>query len=279
MASGRRFVHHVVAAFACAILVSGCSTAPAATSTPSSTSPPSTSPTSTSTPSAGDSHQHDWSIVALGDSVPHGTSCGCTPYPELSATSLTEPATREVTATNEAVGGFTTADVLTQLRSDDDVISQVSKADVVEIEVGANDVAYSGSCGTSIACYQPRIRSTQQNLDEIVARVRDLTTGHPVLLVLLDYWSVWLGGQYAESKGPAYVDAADEVTDQVNNVIKTTAANTGAAYVDLRAAFKGPNYAYDETRYLASDGDHPNAAGHEQIATAVVDVVTRTLHL
>ena len=278
MGPGRRFVHHVVAAFACAILVSGCSSVPPSTSaqpiSPTSTSPPPTSPTSTSDP-----QQHDWSIVALGDSVPHGTSCGCTPYPELSATSLTEQATREVTATNDAVGGFTTADVLTQLRSDDDVISQVSKASVVEIEVGANDVAYSGSCGTSVVCYQPRIRSTQQNLDEIVARVRDLTAGRPVLLVLLDYWSVWLGGQYAEARGPAYVDAAEEVTDQVNNVIKTTAANSGAAYVDLRAAFKGPNYAYDETRYLASDGDHPNAAGHEQIATAVVDVVTQTLHL
>jgi len=272
-------VHHAVAAFACAILVSGCSSAPAATSTAPSTIPPSTSPPSTSPPSTSDPHQQDWSIVALGDSVPYGTSCGCTPYPELSATSLTEPATREVTATNDAVGGFTTADVLTQLRSDDDVISQVSKASVVEIEVGANDVAYSGACGTSVACYQPRIRSTEQNLDEIVARVRDLTAGHPVLLVLLDYWSVWLGGQYAEAKGAVYVDAAEEVTDQVNNVIKTTAANTGAAYVDLRAAFKGPNYAYDETRYLASDGDHPNAAGHEQIAAAVVDVVTQTLHL
>lgn len=279
MSWGRRCVHHVVAAFACVILVSGCSSTPAATSTPPSTSPPSTSPTSTSHPSTSSRQQHDWSIVALGDSVPHGTSCGCTPYPELSATSLTEPATREVIATNDAVGGFTTADVLTQLRSDDDVISQVSKANVVEIEVGANDVAYSGSCGTSVACYQPRIRSTQQNLDEIVARVRDLTTGRPVLLVLLDYWSVWLGGQYAEAEGPAYVDAADGVTDQVNNVIKTTAANTGAAYVDLRAAFKGPNYAYDETRYLASDGDHPNAAGHEQIAAAVVNVVSQTLHL
>ena len=279
MGPGRRFVHHVVAAFACAILVSGCSSAPVSTSTPPSTSPPSTSTPSTSPPFTSDPHQRDWSIVALGDSVPHGTSCGCTPYPELSATSLAEPATREVTATNDAVGGFTTADVLTQLRSDDDVISQVSKASVVEIEVGANDVAYSGACGTSVACYEPRIRSTEQNLDEIVARVRDLTAGRPVLLVLLDYWSVWLGGQYAEAKGPAYVDAADGVTDQVNNVIKTTAANTGAAYVDLRAAFKGPNYTYDETRYLASDGDHPNAAGHEQIAAAVVDVVTQTLHL
>jgi lysophospholipase L1-like esterase len=39
--------------------------------------------------------------------------------------------------------------------------------------------------------------------------------------------------------------------------------------VDLRAAFKGPDYAYDETHYLSDDGDHPNAAGHAQIAKAV----------
>jgi hypothetical protein len=54
-----------------------------------------------------------------------------------------------------------------------------------------------------------------------------------------------------------YVDAAATVTDDVNKAIKTVAAETGSAYVDLRAAFKGPDYSYDETHYLASDGDHP----------------------
>jgi len=182
-----------------------------------------------------------------------------------------------VTATNDAVAGFTTEDVLAQLRSDPDVVSHVREADVVEVEVGANDVAYSGSCGTKADCYQPMIPAMRQNLAEIVARVRELTEGHPVLLVLLDYWSVWLGGQYAEAQGPAYVDAAETVTDQVNTAIKGTAAASGSAYVDLRAAFKGPDYAFDETHYLSNDGDHPNAAGHEQIAAAVVDVVTQTL--
>ena len=190
---------------------------------------------------------------------------------------MTAPPTREVTATNDAVAGFTTDDVLTQLRSDPDVVFHVRKADVVEIEVGANDVAYSGSCGTKVDCYQPMIPAMQQNLAEIIARVRELTEGHPVLLVLVDYCSVWLGGQYAEARGPAYVDAAEAVTDQVNTAIKGTAAAYGSAYVDLRAAFKGPDYAFDETHYLSNDGDHPNAAGHEQIAAAVVEVVTQTL--
>jgi lysophospholipase L1-like esterase len=253
----RGFARHAVVPFACAILVSGCSGG---------------------TPAASSTHSETWSVVALGDSVPRGSNCGCTPYPQLTASSLTEPVARQVTATNDAVGGFTSADVLTQLRRDSDVDSDVANANVVEIEVGANDVAYGKSCGTSVACYQPMMRSTEHNLPEIVAQVHELTEGHAVLLVLLDYWSVWLGGRYAAAEGPAYVTAADAVTDQMNTVVKNTATQTGSAYVDLRAAFKGPDYAYDETRYLASDGDHPNAAGHQQIAAAVVDVVTQTLH-
>ena len=96
-------------------------------------------------------------------------------------------------------------------------------------------------------------------------------------MVLLDYWSVWLGGTYAAAKGDAYVDAAAAVTGEVNAAVKSTAAKTGSAYVDLRAAFKGPDYAYDETHYLSNDGDHPNAAGHQQIADATEAVIETAL--
>ena len=65
----------------------------------------------------------------------------------------------------------------------------------------------------------------------------------------------------------------------MNTAIKTTAAKTGSAYVDLRAAFKGPDYAYDETHYLSNDGDHPNAAGHQQIAEATQAVIETALHI
>ena len=45
------------------------------------------------------------------------------------------------------------------------------------------------------------ITATQRNLAKIVARVHELTEGRPVLLILLDYWSVWLGGRYATDEG------------------------------------------------------------------------------
>lgn len=220
-----------------------------------------------------------WSIVALGDSVPRGTNCDCTPYPPLSADGLMANSGQAVKATNDSVAGFTTTNVLRQLDTNTDVIDHVRTADAVEIEIGANDVAYRSSCGTALDCYAPKIPTIEKNLAAIVRRVHELSSGHKVLVVLLDYWSVWLGGQYAAAKGEAYVNAAKTVTAQVNDVIKTTASKSGSAYVDLRAAFKGPDYAYDETHYLSSDGDHPNAAGHQQIADATQAVIEKTLHI
>jgi acyl-CoA thioesterase I len=220
-----------------------------------------------------------YSIVALGDSVPRGTNCNCTPYPPLSATGLSTTTGDKVTATNDSVAGYTTRNVLNQLNDNQDVIDHVKKADVVEIEVGANDVAYNSACGTSLDCYAPKVPTMKENLLSIVRRAQSLVSGHKHLIVLLDYWSVWLGGKYAAAHGDAYVAAAEEMTDRVDSAIKSAASKTGSAYVDLRAAFKGPSYSYDETRYLSNDGDHPNAAGHRQIATATQTVIEAALHI
>ncbi|PWU24783.1 MAG: hypothetical protein C5B48_04635 [Candidatus Rokuibacteriota bacterium] len=221
-----------------------------------------------------------WSIVALGDSVPSGYNCNCTPFPQLSAQGLTTSTGQTVTATNDAVAGYTTTNVLDQLKSDSAVIDQVSKADAVEINIGANDVPYNGQkCGTSVDCYAPLVAPTQKNLASIVSRVHDLTSGHKVLVVLLDYWSIWLGGTYARKQGHDYVSAARQMTAEVDSAIKTTASKSGSAYVSERGAFKGPSFGYIESHYLATDGEHPNAKGHHAIATAAETVIQDTLHI
>src|SRR5262249_38521368 len=195
----------------------------------------------------------------------------------LTAQALAARSGRTVSATNDAVAGFTSSDVLDQLTSDTAVIGDLRAADVVEIEIGANDVEYTKSCGTSVACYASRVPAMKRNLAAIVSRTRALRPGRKVLVVLLDYWNVWLGGKYAAARGPAYVAAAEQLTDDVDAAIKATAARSGSAYVDLRAAFKGPDYDADETHYLANDGDHPNAAGHQKIADATETVIEKRL--
>jgi len=221
-----------------------------------------------------------WSIVALGDSVPSGYRCNCTPYPQLSAAGLTSTTGQTVTAANDAVAGYTSTNVLKQLNSDSSVIDQVQKADAVEINVGANDVPHNtNSCGTAVDCYAPLLPPAQKNLAAIISRVDDLTARHKVLVVLLDYWSIWLGGTYARDKGHAYVRAARELTAQVDAAIKSTASQTGSVYISERRAFKGPSFGYIESRYLATDGEHPNAVGHQAIATATETAIEKTLHI
>jgi acyl-CoA thioesterase I len=56
------------------------------------------------------------------------------------------------------------------------------------------------------------------------------------MIMPLDYWSVWLGGHYAQAQGQMYVDAARSVTDDVNTATKTVAARTGSGYVDVAKA-------------------------------------------
>jgi acyl-CoA thioesterase I len=220
-----------------------------------------------------------WSIVTLGDSVPRGTNCHCTPYPQIIADRLAATSGQTVTATNDSVAGFTTANVLRRLASDQNLIAHVRGANAVEIEVGANDVAYTTSCGTRVGCYAARVPAMGKRLAAIVSRIDALTSRRKVDVVLMDYWSVWLGGRYAAAKGSAYVAAAKEMTERVNAVIKSVAVKSGSAYVDLRAAFKGPSYAFDETHYLSNDGDHPNAAGHRRIAAAATAAIESALHI
>jgi len=276
--SGHRFRPRWRASLVAFVLATaGCSSAPSASPSTASgaqtTSAVSAPASSTIPPELVTKLKAVTAITALGDSVPYGTACDCTPYPRLTGADVARVAGHPVGTSNDAVPGYRSGDVLGQLEHDPIVIRRIEHSQAVTVEVGANDVAYSSSCATNVACYEQKLPQITSNLNAIVARIHELTAGRRIAVVLLDYWSVWLGGQYATAQGPTYVDAARAVTASVNDTVQTTARATKSIYVDLRTAFRGPDDAGDETHLLAPDGEHPNAAGHERIAEAVTQAV------
>jgi lysophospholipase L1-like esterase len=218
-------------------------------------------------------------VVALGDSVATGTACGCDDYVALLARTLDRRQDASVTSTNLAVGGATSADVLTQL-SGEQTRSALSRADLVVVTIGANDVESVSdptSCpapsagsrqGDDVveACYRRQLSALEANLDRTLGEVASMMTAPGARVLVTGYWNVFLDGAIARAKGPAYVALADAATRAVNRRIEAAASAHGATYVDLFTAFRGSDGSEDCTPLLAPDGDHPSAQGHALIA-------------
>ena len=57
-------------------------------------------------------------VTALGDSVPYGTACDCTPYPQLSGADIAPIAAHAVEVSNDAVPGSQSGNLVDQVQRD-----------------------------------------------------------------------------------------------------------------------------------------------------------------
>lgn len=242
---------------------------------PSATPTPSPSPT----PSTGPVH-----VVALGDSVTAGTACGCTSFPTLYQRGLAARTGRTVELDDRGESGATTSDVLDDLGSDG--AGPVAHADVVLVTIGANDFAdvagdvEDGTCGTDVACAQDDLAGLRTHLTTLMTTIETLRQGQPTAVLVTGYWNVFEDGDVADADYTAAgTRQSDTLTKQVNAVEESVAKAGGGTYVDLYAPFKGESGEKDPTALLADDGDHPDAAGHQVIAQALLAAGTAPLQL
>jgi len=77
-------------------------------------------------------------VLALGDSVPSGYACDCSPFPETYGSLLRSRTGAHVVVDNRAVGGLDTAGLIAQLHTPD-MENAVRRSDVFLVTVGAND--------------------------------------------------------------------------------------------------------------------------------------------
>ncbi|MCU7728641.1 SGNH/GDSL hydrolase family protein [Actinoplanes sp. KI2] len=218
-------------------LLMACDTASAADTVPSATPGTGTTP----------------SVVTLGDSVAAGAVCGCDPFPALYAKG------QHAIDVNLAESGATASDMRDQLPGD---LGAVSQAAQVVIMIGANDVADTIDDPTTYPAAAAGVQS------DVTATIADIEKAHTVPVIVLGYWNVVLDGQVGQQTyGPNGVKDAAQATSMINNALQAAAStNADAEYISTEPAFHGADGTDDPTDLLASDGDHPNAAGQAAIA-------------
>lgn len=248
------------------------------TSTSSPTGPTSTTAT-TSTTDAGTGPRaaEPLTLVGLGDSVPSATTCGCTGYVELLGQSLHRATRRPVVVHNDSAGGATTSDVEQNLRTGQ-TMADLSHADLVTVEIGANDFDLDQvddpAClpvATS-PCWADTLTGLRTGLTDIVSGIHDIDANHDVRIALIGYWNVTLDGDVGAARGGAFVAGSDALTRAVNATIASVATSSHSVYVDAYSPLKGTG-SLDPTSALLDDGDHLDAKGHAILATAVLDAL------
>lgn len=266
---------------AAALVTAACGTVPASATGTASSAAPSTRPTSdpATTPSAAPSGTTPATlrVVGLGDSVTSGEHCDCDDYVTGFGHLLAARTGGKVHVTDDGESGSTSEDLADELTANDDddrvLQADVTDADVVVVTMGANDLApaldawRAGSCDAS--CTDPEVASMRSDLDRVLDRVQALTGGHARVLVTT-YWNVFTDGDVARSaERSGYLAWSDALTREANAAITAVADAHAATLVDLYAPFKGDGSG-DPTNLLASDGDHPDAAGTALISRTVL---------
>lgn len=213
--------------------------------------------------------------VTVGDSVPAGSACGCSPFPVQYAAEVGDHTGHAFRMINYAAGGATSDSVLRQVRSWD-TRAAVHTALLAVVMVGANDFeapferVLHHEQG-AVSAYRPVAARVRTNVTAIIRRLRALRPG--IRVVVLDYWNVVKDGAVGRRLyGTWGVRVATAATSYANASLRYAAKVTGSTYVSTLREFKGADGRSDPTSLLASDGDHPNARGHAVITRGIFQV-------
>ncbi len=218
-------------------------------------------------------------VVGLGDSVMSGSHCDCSGVTAQYAAALASRDHRNVRDVNLGVDGDTTNTLQERLDTNAVTRDDLREADLVLVIEGANDLSPQleswrvGDCEES--CFLPAVDAMGKRLTTALATVRELVPAQAQLIVA-GYWNVFPDGEAARAEGgQAEIDWSREITRAANIAIDQAAIPQHATYVDLTSSFLADG-SRDPTPLLASDGDHPNAAGEHAIVTDLLRV-TRPL--
>lgn len=270
-----RFVPTVL--LAAALLLGACDDGGDTTSAPAPTAGPSAAATpEASAPQATPTETvpggvETVSYVALGDSLATGAGA-TTSYVEVYAAALEERTGVDLAITNLAVNGWTSTDLLTALQQDETMRTAVAGADLVTVDIGANDLLgaipfyASDNCGgdDNLQCLRDATALVEQQWAAILDEVLALRDGEVAGIATIDLYQPFIGNRRVADD----LDVLRPVMDGLNAVLTDGAEARGIPVATVHDAFHGPDGTGDpnDAFLISVDGLHPSNAGHELIA-------------
>ncbi|GAE76889.1 lipase/acylhydrolase with GDSL-like motif [Cutibacterium acnes JCM 18918] len=162
-------------------------------------------------------HGGTLATLGLGDSVPQGGTCtGCTTFIERVGTDMARKAGVKAAVHNESVSGYKTADLLTQLESNN-AKALLATSDLAIVTIGANDFDLDtmvGQCAHSdTSCIADDVNGVTDRVRTILERVKAAMKTPRATVVVTGYWDVGLDGKAGRENGPDYVKVTDMITE------------------------------------------------------------------
>jgi lysophospholipase L1-like esterase len=264
---------------------------------------PDTATAAPETPTPSGSVPH-FSLVAIGDSLAHPSSCdGCTDFPHLYARAITKATGVQVDVHNDTAIQFSNepavqaTQLYANLLTDPSLREDVAGADIVLVNVGFNDTPWNrldNPCDASDvtatkvtwskidqACIDRVTSEYKQALDEIFTEINELRgcwtpVGEPTscaerghndtMLRLVTVYNDWIGWKDAPEAAFRPTERADAAFVAAQCwVVKMH----GGQCADVYHVLNGPQGNRDAGHYLVKDHTHLNQAGHQMVANTL----------
>lgn len=229
--------------------------------------------------------QQGWQYTALGDSFATGYLAQSGYVPRYQGFLEADNAVN-VVLYNLGQNGWHSGNLLSALQGNATFQSAVQQSNVVTWDIGTNDFRTArdtykrAKCGgkDNQDCLRTAVSNFSTNWDGIVNEILSRRPIATTIVRTMDLFDPWVAidqrsNTIADIKetGPAKGNdfaVLEYYLDQMNARIALTTANAMIPLAQVHAAFNGSTYTEDPVAkgWIASDGIHPNDAGHEVIA-------------
>jgi lysophospholipase L1-like esterase len=213
-----------------------------------------------------------WQYTALGDSLAAGLNDSQGGYATRFRNYVQTDTGATVILNNRGVSGWTSADLLHALRTDETLRAQIAASQIVTWNIGANDFQnaltryQSGACGgaDNQDCIRATVASFKVNWNAIVAQILSLRSPSNTILRTMDNYNPAV--DLARLFG--VLPVIKPYLDDINRFIFLSSVNNRILPARVYQAFNGSTGDIDAGRrgYMSADGIHPNDTGHDIIA-------------